>query len=82
MENAIGKITHYFSRLGVAVVRLEEELSIGEKLLIKGRITNFSQTVSSIQSEHKSLEKASAGMEIGMKTENPVEVGDIVYRIG
>lgn len=81
MEKAIGKITHFFPKIGVAVVELSEELCAGDEILVKGRVTNFRQPASSMESEHKRLEKASAGMSIGMKVDKSVEKGDIVYKI-
>lgn len=49
---AIGKIIKYFSKIGVAAIRITSgELKIGDTIKIKGRITDFEQTVESLQVE-------------------------------
>jgi len=77
----IGKITHYFTRIGVAVVELSDKISIGDRILIQGATTNFEQVVESMQIEHKNVETAEAGQSIGLKVEQRVREGDKVYKI-
>ena len=76
----VGVVTHYFSKLGVAVVKLEEELKVGDKIQIKGATTDFEQKVNSIQIEQEKLEKADAGQEIGLKVKEIVRKGDKVFK--
>jgi len=77
----VGKVTHYFTRIGVAVVDLTDTLSVGDKILIKGATTNFEQTVESMQIEHKNVETAHGGQKIGLKVNQRVREGDTVYKI-
>jgi putative protease len=77
----VGKVTHYFTRISVAVVELSDELSVGDKILIQGATTNFEQTVESMQIEHKNVEKAGAGQSVGLKVEQRVREGDRIYKI-
>ncbi|MCS7384459.1 MAG: translation elongation factor-like protein [archaeon GB-1867-097] len=77
----IGKVTHYFSKIGVAVVKLKAPLSVGDRILIRGSTTNFEQTVTSMQIEHKNIDRAEAGQEVGLKVADRVRVNDTVYRI-
>ncbi|UCH31201.1 MAG: translation elongation factor-like protein [Candidatus Bathyarchaeota archaeon] len=77
----IGQVTHYFTKIGVAVIDLSESLSIGDQILIKGMTTNIEQTVNSMQIEHKTVEKAKAGQSIGLRVEDRVREGDTVYKI-
>ncbi|KYH42427.1 MAG: putative elongation factor Tu domain 2 [Candidatus Bathyarchaeota archaeon B63] len=77
----VGKVTHYFTRISVAVVELSDKLSIGDRILIQGATTNFEQTVQSMQIEHKNVETAEAGQSIGLKVEQRVREGDRVYKI-
>lgn len=77
----IGVISHYYPKIGVAVVDLKAAISVGDKLLIKGSTTNFEQTVASMQIEHKNVAKAIAGQSIGLKVDGRVREQDIVYRI-
>ena len=77
----VGSVTHYFTRIGVAVVELSGTLSVGDRILIKGMTTNIEQTVSSMEIERESIKKAEAGQSVGLKVEDRVREGDVVYRI-
>jgi len=82
MEQELGKITHFFDKISVAVLRIEEgSLNVGDKIHVKGAITDFLQTVDSMQVEHRSVESAKSGDAIGMKTAEPVRAGDIVFKV-
>jgi putative protease len=78
----VGEISHYFTRIGVAVVDLSGSLKIGDRIAIKGMTTNYEMTVASIQIEGTNIEEANAGDDIGMKVDDRVRQGDIVYRLG
>lgn len=75
----LGKITHYYPKIGVAIVELKAPLKIGDKILIKGSTTNFEQTVESMQIEHEDVQVAEAGKSIGLKVIQKVREDDIVY---
>ncbi len=82
MEKLVGKITHFFNKISVAVVKLtDDELNVGDTIHIKGKTTDFNQQVSSMQIEHQSIEKAKKGDEIGMKVDSPVHENDEVYKV-
>jgi len=76
----IGKITHFYSKINVAVVQLTAPISVGDTILIKGDTTNFEQTVDSMQIQHQNIQKAEAGKEIGLKVKDRVRPGDTVYK--
>ncbi len=77
----IGEITHYFSKIGVAIIQLGGTLSIGEKILINGTTTHIEQDVTSMQIEQKDIIKAKRGQNIGLKVDGKVRKKDKVYRI-
>ena len=77
----VGRVTHFYPKISVAIVELKAPLNIGDKILIKGATTNFEQTVESMQIEHKNIEKAEAGQIIGLKVKERVRENDKVYRI-
>jgi len=81
MEKEIGKVTHFFGKISVAVIELSDELRVGDVIKIVGRGKEFTQTVSSMQIEHKNIEVAKAGQTIGLKVDQPVKEGDIVYKV-
>ncbi len=77
----VGKVTHYFSRIGVGAIELSGELKLGDKIRIKGATTDFEQLVESMQIEGKPVERAGPGDSIGLKVKDRVREGDIVYRL-
>jgi len=76
----IGHITHFFSKISVAVIELTDSLSVGDTILIKGPTTDFEQVVDSMQIEHKNVPKAEAGQSIGLKVAQRVREKDTVYK--
>jgi putative protease len=80
-KKLVGKVTHYFTKIGVAVVELSDTLKIGDKISIEGATTNFEQEVESMQIEHEPVEEAKKGDSIGLKVKDRVREGDSVYKI-
>jgi len=80
-EKLIGKVTHYFSKIGVAVIRLSDALQVGSIIHIKNSDRDFNQQVSSLQIEHEQVEKAIAGQSVGFKVDQKVHEGDDVYLV-
>ncbi|MDH5816705.1 MAG: translation elongation factor-like protein [Candidatus Nezhaarchaeota archaeon] len=77
----VGTVTHYYTRIGVAIVNLVDTLSVGDRILIKGATTNFEQNVESMQIERKNVNTAYSGQTIGLKVIQRVREGDKVYKI-
>ena len=75
----IGKITHYYDKIGVAVVKLSQKMKIGDKIKISGHDKEYSQVISSMQVEHEQITEAKKGDELGIKVEQSVKEGDVVY---
>ena len=76
----VGRITHFFSKINVAVVELTAPLVVGERILVKGPSTDFEQVVESMQIEHKNIQRAEAGRSIGLKLEQRAREKDTVYK--
>jgi putative protease len=77
----IGVVTHFYNHIGVGVIKLNRPLKTGEKIKIKGHTTEFEQPVKSMQKDHKSIDKAGKGDEIGLKLEDKVRQQDKVYKV-
>ena len=77
----VGKVSHYFARIGVAVVELTDALSVGDAILFQGSTSDFEQTVASMQIEHENIAAAKGGQSIGLKVEQRVREGDTVFKI-
>ena len=79
-EKLIGKITHYFTNIGVAVLEITTgKLNVGDKIHVKGTTSDFEQDISSMQVEHENVDKAKKGDAIGLKVDQQVREGDDVY---
>ena len=60
--NLIGRINHFCSHLSAGITELTEgDLNVGGVIYVKGKHTDFTQTVDSIQIEHQSVSHAEKG---------------------
>lgn len=81
-EIEIGKVVHYYTKIGVAAVKITNgELKKGDEIHIKGHTTDFNQKVESIQKEHLEIDVAKPGDDIGIKVVEHAREGDIVYKV-
>ncbi|MEM3411944.1 MAG: translation elongation factor-like protein [archaeon] len=79
-KKLIGKVTHFFPKISVAVVELSGDLKQGDKIAFEGS-TSFEQVVDSMQIERKNVVEAKAGQSIGLKVNQKVKEKDLVYKI-
>ena len=75
----IGKITHFYDKIGVAIVKLSKPLKVGDEIEIKGKTTDLKQTIDSIQFEHQNIEAGKSGQEAGLKVHAKAREGDAVF---
>ncbi len=82
LGDSIGEVTHFFPHVKAAVIKLKKgTLLPGETIYIKGHTTDFEQKIKSMQVDHKPIEKAEKGQEVGLKVRSKVRHGDKVYKI-
>jgi len=80
-EKLVGRITHYYSHLGVGIIELTGgELKVGDVIHVKGKHTDFTQSVDSIQIEHQDVPRAEKGKVVGIKVAEKVHEHDQVFR--
>ena len=77
----IGKITHYYDKIGVAIVELSAGLKVGDKIKIEGGKNEFDQTVEEIQMDHKSVTSAGSGDIVGIKVKEKTKEGALVLKM-
>jgi putative protease len=77
----VGRVTHFFTKISVAIVELTDTLVVGDQILIKGPTTNIEQKAESIQIEHENVKKAKRGQSIGLKVDGQVREHDMVYKV-
>ncbi len=78
----VGLVTHYYDKIGVAVVKLDADLGEGDRIkFVRGGEDLFEQNVSSMQVEHDKIAKASKGDTVGMKVDKEVKEGAEIFKI-
>ncbi|HOO19730.1 MAG TPA: U32 family peptidase, partial [Paludibacteraceae bacterium] len=79
----IGKVTNYFSKIGVAEFLLEaQSLSVGDEILITGETTGaYEDMVTEIRVEDVPVEKVEKGTYFSMKTNELVRRNDKLFKI-
>lgn len=77
----IGRIIHYYDKIGVAVLELTETLVVGDTIRISGHGNEFTQKVDSMQVEHENIQEAKKGQAIGLKVDQGVKEGDEVFKV-
>lgn len=81
MEVQIGKVTHYYNHLSVAVLSLTDNLKLGDKIHIVGHTTDLVERVGSMEVNHHPVEWVKPGEDVAIKVVEPVHEHDKVYRI-
>lgn len=80
MEKEVGKITHWYDKLSVAVIKLSGSLKVGDKVKVKKGEEEFEETVSSIQLDHKDIATAKRDEEVAVKLSQKAKEGAVVFR--
>ena len=80
-ETCIGTVTHYFGKIGVAVLALTDPIHIGDKIRIRGNDTEFDQEVTSLQVDHEAVDTGQVGTEVAMQVTQSVRRGCQIYKL-
>jgi len=80
-EEEIGRITHFFNKIGVAAIQLTGNLAVGDSIHVKGHTSDWTQSVDSMQIEHDSVDSAGPGDSVGIKVEGHAHEHDVVYKV-
>ncbi len=75
----LGKISHYYDRIGVAVVDVESTLKLGDRVLIKRGKKELKQKIASLQVNRTPIKSANAGETVGLKVDAVVERGATIF---
>jgi Elongation factor Tu domain 2 len=78
----IGVVTNYYSHLSVATLRLESgTLRVGDVIHIRGRTTDFSQRVESLEVNHAPATEVGPNDDFGLKVVGHAREHDVVYKV-
>jgi hypothetical protein len=81
MEQRIGRVTHFYNRICVAVLDLSDRLEVGDVIRIRGRSTDFTQEVRSLEIEHEKVQSVGPGAEVALEVLKRVRRNDTVYKV-
>lgn len=82
MDNPIGKVVHYYDKLGVAIVDLENGgLKVGDSVKFKRGEEDFTQKIESLQVEHQNVDSVKKGDSFGLKVDQPTKPGTLVFAV-
>ena len=81
-DTKVGTVTHFYDKIGVAVINVLSPLKIGDRIKISGHDKEFEQEITSMQVEHQNIQAAKKGNDVGIKMDQPVKDGDEVYKVG
>ncbi len=81
-EERIGVVTHYYSHLAVAIIRLESgTLRVGDVIHIRGHTTDFIQKIESLEVNHAAVTEVGPNEEFGLKVVEHVREHDVVFKV-
>ena len=81
-EQKIGTVIHYWSKVGVAGVKVTDgELRVGDTIRVKGHTSDFTQQVESLQVGNQSVDFARTGDDIGIKVAEHAREHDEVFKV-
>jgi hypothetical protein len=81
-ETPVGHVTHYYSHLNVGIIELTEgDLNMGDIIHIRGKHTDFTQRVNSLQIEHENVAHADKGTFVGIMVREKVREHDQVFKV-
>ena len=81
-EIEIGRVEDYFAHINVVAIEVNAEgIKVGDTLHFKGHTTDFSEKIISMQVDHKSVEEAPVGSDVGIKVKDRVRAHDHVFKV-
>jgi len=80
-SKSIGKVTHFYDKIKVAIVKFKKTVKVGAEVSIRGKSTDLVFTIGSMQFDHKPVKIAQKNKEVGIKVKKEVREGDEVYHV-
>lgn len=80
-DDQIGRVVHYYDKIGVAVVKLNKSLSVGSKVKFEKGENSFEQVIESMQLDHQPVNTGSAGDEVAIKVAQKAAEGALLLAV-
>ena len=78
-KDLVGKVIHFYDKIGVAVIKLEKPLKAGDSIKFVHGENEFTQSIESMQLEHVQVESGKKGQEVAVKVDKETKSGTQVY---
>ena len=81
-EKRIGEVVKYFSKPGVAAVKITDGgIRVGDTLKFKGHTTDLTMPIDSMEVNNQKVAEAVVGDYIGIRVADRVRPGDDVFKV-
>jgi len=81
-EVEIGKVTHYFSKVGVMAIQITQDvLRVGDVIRVKGHTSDFTQKIDSMQIDNAPVVEAVVGQVVGLRVKDHAREHDQVFKV-
>ena len=82
IKKDIGQVVNYYNRVKAAEIRVWDDLSVGDKIIIQGQTTgSINLTIDSMQIEGKSVDNVKKGTNVAIAISDKVRHNDFVYKL-
>ena len=78
-SNPIGKVVHWYDKLGVAVIKLNKTLKVGDHIKVSRGEHEFTDVIASMQLDHQPVSSGKKGDEIAVKVSGQAKEGAEIY---
>ena len=80
-EKEIARVTHWYDKIGVAVLDLKSTLKVGDVLTVRHGEEEFEDAVVSMQIDHTEVASAKKGDEVAVKLSGKAKEGSHLYKV-
>lgn len=77
-NNSIGKVVHWYDKIGVAVIELSGGLKVGDTIKVSHGDKQFTEAISSMQLDHQPVMAGKKGQQIAIKLSEKAGEGSVV----
>jgi len=82
MDVELGKVKHYYGRIGVAVIEItQDSLAVGDTIHIKGHFSDFRQQVELMQIDGRPVDDVTVGQSVDVDVSQHAREHDVVYKV-
>jgi hypothetical protein len=81
METHVGRVTHWYNKIGVAALDLDGRVTRGDHVKVRKGDAEFDDTIASIEIDHVDVPEADVGDNATVKLSHAAKEGSDVYRV-